>query len=89
MPLLFGMQIASFLRRITLLSVACMAVPYTYTLSHKRHGFQKNVIEHTKTVLLSLQLLSETLNILKRIQRDIFVRAQTSLPKVPAIILRF
>jgi hypothetical protein len=60
LPLLSGMQIASFLRRITLSSVACLAVPCTLPLSHKRHGFQKNVIEHTKTVLFSLKLLSET-----------------------------
>jgi len=89
LPLLSGMQIASFLRRITLSSVACLAVPHTLPSSHKRHGFQKNVIEHTKTVLLSLQLLSETFIILKRIQRDIFIRAQTSLRKVSAILLRF
>ena len=39
LSLLSCMQIASFLRRITLLSVGCMVVPYTYTLSHKLHGF--------------------------------------------------
>ena len=34
-----GMRIASFLRRILLPSVASLAVPYFYTLSHNRHEF--------------------------------------------------
>ena len=39
LPELRGMQIAPFLLRITLSSVACTAVPYFPILSHKRHRF--------------------------------------------------
>jgi hypothetical protein len=34
-----GMQIASFLRSITLSSVACLAVRFSYSVPHKRQDF--------------------------------------------------
>jgi len=34
------------MRPIILSSVACLALPYTYTLSYKRQGIQENVFEH-------------------------------------------
>jgi hypothetical protein len=39
-------QHAMPMRRVILSFVACLAVPYFSTLSHKRHDFRKNITEH-------------------------------------------
>jgi hypothetical protein len=39
-------QHAKRMRRITLSCVGCLLLPYYSTVSHKRHDFQKNFIEH-------------------------------------------
>ena len=90
LPWLTGMQIASFLRRIILSSVACLAVPYFFTLSKKRHDFlKKKYSENKMCVLFSLQHFSEILFILRRIQRDIMIIVHRSSCKVTVILVRF
>jgi hypothetical protein len=50
--------------------VACAALQYFFTLSHKRHNFLENVIEYKTLAFFSLQSLSRTFPILRITQRD-------------------
>jgi hypothetical protein len=52
-------------------SVACPALQYFPTLSHKRHDFKKTPLLNIKSVFrVSLLLLSETLFIRRITERD-------------------
>jgi hypothetical protein len=42
-----------------------------FTVSHKRHDFQKKATGHEMYFLLSLHLLSDTLLVLRRTERDV------------------
>jgi hypothetical protein len=77
------------MRRVILSSVACLAVPYFSTLSHKRHDIREKVTEHKMCVLLSLQILSKTFLILRRVQQNIIINVQRSSCKVPVILVGF
>jgi hypothetical protein len=79
-------QHAKRMRHIILSSVACPAVLYFSTLSHERHDFEKKKLFETKCVFwFSLQLLSETFLILRRIGPHI-INVHRSSCKVPIIL---
>jgi hypothetical protein len=61
-----GMQCACTI----LSSVACPAVQYFSTLPHKRHDFRKTKLNIKCVYLFSLQLLSGTFLILRKIEQD-------------------
>jgi hypothetical protein len=70
-------------------SVASPALPYFSTLSIKRHDFRKNVTEHIMCVSIFCTTLSQTLLIIKSIQRDIVINVKASSCKVPLILAGF
>jgi hypothetical protein len=78
------MQHAKRVRRIKL-PVACLAVPWFSTVSHKRYNFRKKVIEPKMCVLI----LSEIFLNLIKLQRDIIINLHRSSHKVPVILDRF
>jgi hypothetical protein len=83
-------QHAKRMRRIILSSVARLAVPYFSTLSHKRHDFRKKMLLNIKCVFwFSVQLLSETFLVLRRIHRDIIINVHRSSCKVPLLLSDF
>ena len=69
--------------------VASLALPYLSLLSHKRHDFRENVIEHKMCVLIFSTTLSKVFLVLRVIQRDIFINVKTYLCKVPVIVVGF
>ena len=84
-------SLSSMQRACAILSyVACPALQYFSTLSHKRHGFRgKKLLNIKMCFWYSLQLLSETFLILRRNERDIIIQAHRYSCKVPVILARF
>jgi hypothetical protein len=70
-------------------SVACPALQYLCTLSHKRHGFRKNVIEHKIRVIILSTALSQTFLILRIKERDMIKNVDWSPCKLHVIFVRF
>jgi hypothetical protein len=64
-------------------SVACLAVPYFSTLSHKSQDFKEKKFWNIICVFIFSQLLSEILFIKSRIQRGIIINVYTSSCKLP------
>jgi hypothetical protein len=62
----------------------CLAVPYFPTLFHKRNDFRGARYGWGRGVVYSLQSLSETFLILRRILPDIKIALSTSSRKVPS-----
>ena len=70
-------------------SVACPAVRYFSTLSHRRHDFRKKDLLNIKCMFwFSVQILSETFLILSRTERDIIINMYCSSCKVPVMHVR-
>jgi hypothetical protein len=82
-------QHAQRMLRIILSSMACLALPYFSTFSHKCHDFRQNVIEHKNVFSFSIQLLSKTVLILGQIQRDTVINVYRSSCKVLVILVIF
>jgi len=72
-------------------SVACAALRYSSTLSHKGAIFEKKRVLNTKCVFLcSLQLLSKTFLILRKIERDMIKKLYIGLHvKYPLLLSDF
>jgi hypothetical protein len=77
------------MRRIMLSPLACLAFSYFLTLSHKQHDFRKKLFNTKYLFSYSLQIVSETFLILRRVDRDIIINVHRSSCKVPVILLRF
>jgi hypothetical protein len=75
------------MRRVSLLSVARPALPYFPTLSHKRHDLKKILLNIKPVFWFSLQLLSETFLIPRKIQRDFIINVHRSSRKLPIILV--
>ena len=66
-----------------------LAVPCFSTLSHKRHDFRKNVIEHKISILIFFITLSETFLIRRRMQRDIVINVKGLCVKYLLLLSHF
>jgi hypothetical protein len=64
-----------------IVTLACLALQHFSTLSHKRNNFLKKVFNIKCVFWVSLQILSETFFILKRIRGGININAHRSLLK--------
>ena len=82
-------QHAKHMLCVVLSSVACLAVTYSSTLSHRRYDFRRCGIGHKMCVWFSLQMLSVTFLIIRRIPRDIIVTLRRSSCKVTVILSDF
>jgi len=84
-------QDAKRMRRIVLSTVTSLALLYFSTQSLKLHDFRKKkkVTGHKFVFWFSLQILSETFLIIRRIERDIIINVHGSSWNVPVIFVRF
>jgi nitrate reductase NapE component len=82
--------LSSMQRVRALLSSAASVAPINSLTCHKRYDFRGKELLNLKCVFLfSLQLLSKTFLILRRVQRDIVIIVKTSSCKVRVILVGF
>ena len=82
-------QHAKLMRRFILSPVTSLAPPYFTDSSHKRHEFREKLLNTKRVFWFSLQLLSETFLIIRRIYRHFVINVQISSCKVRVIPVRF
>jgi len=70
-------------------SVACAALQYLSTLSHKRHNIRKKVIKHKMHVLIFFTTFSKTFLILGSTEQDMIKNVLHSSCTVPIKLVRF
>ena len=82
-------QHAKRMRRMTS-SVACLALPYIFGLSHKRHDFRgKKMLLNIKYILIFAEIWSGIFLMLRRISREVTINMQRSLCKYPLFLPDF
>ena len=74
------------MRRIVMLSVACPALPYFSTLSHKRYDFGMQLLNIKCVLFISLQFLYQTLLVRRINERDMIKNVYSSSCKVPVTL---
>ena len=84
-----GNQHAKCMRRIILSPTPYPALPYFSTLSHKRHDFQKILLNTRHVFWVPLQTFLEHFSLLRKIQRVIIKNVHSSSCKVPFLFVRF
>jgi len=77
------------MRTRNLSSVACPALIYFSTLSHKRYDFRKKKTEHKMCDSIFQKLLSETFLILRRNERDVIEKSIGLHVKCPLFLSNF
>jgi len=75
--------------RIMLSSVASMAVPYFSTISHKRHGFRKNLLNLKCVIVNILKNFSRNIFFLQIIQLDTIITVYRSSCNIPFTFVTF
>ena len=68
-----GIQRAERMRGIISSSVACLAIPYVSTLSHKGHDLRKQLYTTQMSVLIFSATFTRNIFILRRVEHDLIV----------------
>ena len=84
-----GIQHAMRMRRIAFSYVACQALQYFSTLSHKRHDFWKNGYRAQNVCFDSLYIFVWKLLTIRRNERDMTINVARSPCKVPDVLVTF